>query len=152
MCSRICKHNYRITIIVKIGYRDHSPAGLVVTGVTLARDDMHSPRATGRPLSIHPVCIYRYKYLLSLRPNKLAYMLAYNVFRTGEIWFGLVKWPKSPVRMSGDGFQWVSYTGGGELKHFGEQMELFPWCRVFHVGLFSVAGSVFWRRYIIKTP
>ena len=54
MCSRICKHNYRITIIVKIGYRDHSPAGLVVTGVTLARDDMHSPRATGRPLSIHP--------------------------------------------------------------------------------------------------
>ena len=55
MCSRICKHNYRITIIVKIGYRDHSPAGLVVTGVPLARDDMHSPRATGRPLSIHPV-------------------------------------------------------------------------------------------------
>ena len=54
MCSRICKHNYRITIIVKIGYRDHSPAGLVVTGVPLARDDMHSPRATGRPLSIHP--------------------------------------------------------------------------------------------------
>ena len=46
MCSRICKHNYRITIIVKIGYRDHSPAGLVVTGVPLARDDMHSPRAT----------------------------------------------------------------------------------------------------------
>ena len=54
MCSRICKHNYRITIIVKIGYRDHSPAGLVVTGVPLARDDMHSPQATGRPLSIHP--------------------------------------------------------------------------------------------------
>ena len=54
MCSRICKHNYRITIIVKIGYHDHSPAGLVVTGVPLARDDMHSPRATGRPLSIHP--------------------------------------------------------------------------------------------------
>ena len=46
MCSRICKHNYRITIIVKIGYRDNSPAGLVVTGVPLARDDMHSPRAT----------------------------------------------------------------------------------------------------------
>ena len=46
MCSRICKHNYRITIIVKIGYHDHSPAGLVVTGVPLARDDMHSPRAT----------------------------------------------------------------------------------------------------------
>ena len=46
MCSRICKHNYRITIIVKIGYRDHSPAGLVLTGVPLARDDMHSPRAT----------------------------------------------------------------------------------------------------------
>ena len=54
MCSRICKHNYRITIIVKIGYHDHSPAGLVMTGVPLARDDMHSPRATGRPLSIHP--------------------------------------------------------------------------------------------------
>ena len=54
MCSRICKHNYRITIIVKIGYRDHSPAGLVVTGVPLAQDDMHSPRAPGRPLSIHP--------------------------------------------------------------------------------------------------
>ena len=46
MCSRICKHNYRITIIVRIGYHDHSPAGLVVTGVPLARDDMHSPRAT----------------------------------------------------------------------------------------------------------
>ena len=46
MCSRICKHNYRITIIVKIGYHDHSPAGLVVTGVPLARDDMHSPWAT----------------------------------------------------------------------------------------------------------
>ena len=46
MYSRICKHNYRITIIVKIGYHDHSPAGLVVTGVPLARDDMHSPRAT----------------------------------------------------------------------------------------------------------
>ena len=55
MCSRICKHNYRITIIVKIGYHDHSPAGLVVTGVPLARGDMHSPRVTGRPLSIHPV-------------------------------------------------------------------------------------------------
>ena len=54
MCSRICKHNYRITINVKIGYHDHSPAGLVVTGVPLPRDDMHSPRATGRPLSIHP--------------------------------------------------------------------------------------------------
>ena len=25
-----------------------------MTGVPLARDDMHSPRATGRPLSIHP--------------------------------------------------------------------------------------------------
>ena len=37
-------------------------------------------------------------------------MLAYDVFLTGEIWFGLVKWLKSPVRMSGDGFQWVSYT------------------------------------------
>ena len=46
MCSRTCKHNYRITIIVKIGYHDHSPARLVVTGVPLARDDMHSPRAT----------------------------------------------------------------------------------------------------------
>ena len=46
MCSIICKHNYRITIIVKIGYHDHSPAGLVVTSVPLARDDMHSPRAT----------------------------------------------------------------------------------------------------------
>ena len=45
MCSRNCKHNYRITIIVKVGYHDHSPAGLVVTGVPLARDDMHSPRA-----------------------------------------------------------------------------------------------------------
>ena len=53
MCSRICKHNYRITIIVKIGYRDHSPAGLVVTGVPLARDDMHSPRATVK----HTPCI-----------------------------------------------------------------------------------------------
>ena len=29
-----------------MGYHDHSPAGLVVTGVPLARDDMHSPRAT----------------------------------------------------------------------------------------------------------
>ena len=35
------------------------------------------------------LCIY--KYLLSLRLTKLAYMLAYDVFRTGEIWFGLVK-------------------------------------------------------------
>ena len=39
------------------------------------------------PLSL---CIYKYKYLLSLRLTKLAYMLAYDVFRTGEIWFGLV--------------------------------------------------------------
>ena len=46
MCSRICKHDYRITFIVKIGYHDHSPARLVVTGVPLARDDIHSPRAT----------------------------------------------------------------------------------------------------------
>ena len=23
------------------------------------------------------------------------------------------------------------FLGGGELKHFGEHMELFPWCRVF---------------------
>ena len=56
MCSRICKHNYRITIIVKIGYHDHSPAGLVVTGVPLARDDMHSPRATIK----HTPCICVY--------------------------------------------------------------------------------------------
>ena len=54
------------------------------------------------PLSL---CIYKYKYLLFLRLTKLAYMLAYDVFRTGEIWFGLVKCLKSPVRMSGDGFQ-----------------------------------------------
>ena len=56
MCSRICKHNYRITIIVKIGYHDddHSPAGLVVTGVPLARNDMHSPRATVK----HTTCLY----------------------------------------------------------------------------------------------
>ena len=68
MCSRICKHNYRITIIVKIGYRDHSPAGLVVTGVPLARDDMHSPRATGRPLSIHPG-IVQFLVLLAILRN-----------------------------------------------------------------------------------
>ena len=59
MCSRICKHNYRITIIVKIGYHDHSPAGLVVTGVTLARDDMHSPRATVK----HTPCCYTLVYM-----------------------------------------------------------------------------------------
>ena len=40
------------------------------------------------PLSLR---IYKYKYLLSLRLTKLAYMLAYDEFRTGEIWFGLVK-------------------------------------------------------------
>ena len=54
MCSRICKHNYRITIIVKIGYHDHSLAGLVVTSVPLARDDMHSPRATVKHTSCSP--------------------------------------------------------------------------------------------------
>ena len=54
------------------------------------------------------------------------------------------------LRLLGGGGKIVS-GGGGELKHFGEQMELFPWCRVFFIGIaifpvghFSVAaGSVF---------
>ena len=37
-----------------MGYHGHSPAGLVVTGVPLARDDMYSPRATVK----HTPCRY----------------------------------------------------------------------------------------------
>ena len=34
---------------------DHSPTGRVLEGFAPARGDMHSPRATGQALSIHPV-------------------------------------------------------------------------------------------------
>ena len=37
------------------------------------------------------------------------------------------------VEIIGEGGQIVSGGGGGELKHFGEQMELFPWCRVVDI-------------------
>ena len=35
-------------------YLDHSPTGRVLESFAPARGDMHSPRATGRALSIHP--------------------------------------------------------------------------------------------------
>ena len=32
---------------------------------------------------------------------------------------------------------------GGGVKYFGEQMELFPWCRVFFVGIAIFPGGLF---------
>ena len=43
----------------------------------------------------------------------------------------------------------VEIIGGGEIvsggggKYFGEQMELFPWCRVFFTGIAIFPGGLF---------
>ena len=37
----------------------------------------------------------------------------------------------------------VEIIGGGGVKYFGEQMELFPWCRVFFMGIAIFPGGLF---------
>ena len=72
MYSRICKHNYRITTIVKIGYHDHSPT---------------SPRryalATGNQATVkHTPCIDA--TTLMTRPSRKANEVQYTRHMTFE--------------------------------------------------------------------
>ena len=34
-------------------------------------------------------------------------------------------------------------VSGGGVKYFGEQIELFPWCRVFFMGIAIFPGGLF---------
>ena len=42
--------------------------------------------------------------------------------------------------------------GGGGVKYFGEQMELFSWCRVFFMGIAIFPGDFFcgWLCFLTK--
>ena len=48
-----------------------------------------------------------------------------------------VEFPREVEIIGGGNCFW----GGG--KYFGEQMELFPWCRVFFVGIAIFPGGLF---------
>ena len=49
---------YEQTCYAVLQHLDHSPTGRVLESFAPARGDMHSPRATRRALSIHPVNVF----------------------------------------------------------------------------------------------
>ena len=61
-----------------------------------------------------------------------------------------VEFPREVEIIGGGGGE--LFLGGGGGKYFGEQMELFPWCRVFFVGIAIFPGDFFcgWLCFLTK--